>query len=247
MSPKPDAFPAARAGLAACAALACVLGGPGASAQAAAPAVPERETARADLFRIAPGADLRKLVGSPTVIGTSYRTFKDAAADENRLLGEGEIHVVLDVAGSFMADVSTDYARQAEIFPRVLSSTVLSHEGKRWVARQNMGFRFLGFVAGYDSVFETERRDLPSGAIIIEGHLTESVDAKLSASYVTWYMEPVTVDGKTLTYARFFSTQTIRRPFAGMAGLVNAFAGAELRKMVDETYKEARKRAGYKK
>jgi len=203
---------------------------------------PPEATAR-HLYGIPVGIDLEKLVGKPTLAGTFYYTFKDSVTSKRYLAGYAEVHAVFDIPLEQLVAVSLDFESFPTYVPRITGARVLSCDGSSWQLHYNVGIKFMGMGVEYESVFETVRESLPAGAVGTRSRMVRSLDESEFEHFTSYYFCPVTVDGKLMTFVRYFNRRGVIGPTPGMLQVLNLFAAPEAKGQVTALAKEAVRRS----
>lgn len=192
----------------------------------------------------APGADFRVLLEKPVVTEMEAEPWKDPETGEHRIAGWSELHGVFEVPFEALVRVLTDYEGQSRYSPRLFSARVESREGDLIRVAQNVGMSILGIKVRYDLVLEYREERLSDGGFAQRSRLLSNPSGNLYESFSSWYVLPVTVDGKSCVYVRGFSRPGIRRPFPGMAGALRTFTPGEVKSLLEIYVKEARRQSG---
>lgn len=195
------------------------------------------------LYGVPAGLDLSKLVDRPRLLDTTHLVFKDEATGERRLTGYAEVVAVYDMPLESLVAVACDFASYPSFVPRILESTVEGHDGPIWRIRYNVGIRFLGVEVSYRSIFDSMIEHLDGGAVGMRSWQVQSLDDGLYESYTSFYFAPVTVNGKTMCFVRYFNRPGIRRPGIGVLQVLDLFTPPESRAQVAAIANEARRRA----
>ncbi len=232
-------------GLRAYAVLAVMLAGGLVPPPQAAPADKPRppEAAARHLYGIPAGVDLEKLVGKPALAGTFYYTFKDPASSKRYLAGYAEVHAVFDIPLEQLVAVSLDFESFPSYVPRITGARVLSCDESSWQLHYNVGIKFMGMGVEYESVFETIREFLPAGAVGTRSRMVRSLDESEFEHFTSYYFCPVTVQGKVMTFVRYFNRPGVIGPTPGMLQVLNLFAAPEAKGQVTALAKEAIRRS----
>jgi len=188
--------------------------------------------------------DLTKLVGKPRQIGMDYRVWRDPETNEKRLGGFVEIVAVYDIPLEFFMDATIDFESYPSFVPWIHEAKVLSRSDSAYRIQYHSGIKFLGISVTYDSVFEAVVEPDPEGGFRIGASLVESLDDAEYAHYTSTYLRPVEVDGKTMTFIRYYNSPGVKRPSLGMLQVLNLFATREGKRQVEAFADEAARRAG---
>lgn len=207
-------------------------------ASAAGPGTPDEYR-----WGVKPGADFRALLEKPVVTEMEAELWKDPESGENRIAGWSELHGVFEVPFAAMIRVLTDYEDQPRYSPRLFSARVESREEDRIRVFQVVGMSILGIKIRYDLTLEYSEEYLPDGGFGQRSRLLSNPSGNLYESFSSWYVLPVSVDGKPFVYVRGFSRPGIRKPFPGMAGALRTFTPGEVKGLLEIYIKEARKRS----
>jgi hypothetical protein len=192
---------------------------------------------------IAPSSpDLAKLVERPTAIYVAGRTIVDPKTGFKVLEGQGDGHGVFDLPLEALADVLDPSKDRQGFFPGVLDERVVLRDGSRTLIYQMVGISFLGIKLAYPTISEVYRDDYPDGSVGFRARLVESLDGRLYQSYSSWFLVPVRVAGKTMTYARTYMRSGLYKPFAGADSLLKAFMPGQLDQIFNDNIHEARRR-----
>lgn len=201
------------------------------------------EAAAQHLYGIPVGVDFEKLVGKPTLVGTFYYTFKDSVSSKRHLAGYAEVHAVFDIPLEKLMAVCLDFESYPTYVPRVTGTRVLSSDGSSWQLLYTVGIKFMGLGLKYESIFETILESLPAGAVGLRSRLVRSIDESEFEHFTSYYFCPVTVNGKVMTFVRYFNRPGIIGPTPGMLQVLNLFAAPEARGQVSAIAKEATRRS----
>jgi hypothetical protein len=106
-----------------------------------------------------------------------------------------------------------------------------------------VGIKFMGLGVEYESIFETVHESLPAGAVGLRSRLVRSVDESEFEHYTSYYFCPVTVNGKMMTFVRYFNRPGIIGPTLGMLQVLNLFTSPEAKGQVAALAKEAFRRS----
>ncbi|HUW70631.1 MAG TPA: hypothetical protein VMX33_10380 [bacterium] len=210
----------------------------------AAPIATTRETLTAEyLYGVPAGLDMSALVDKPRLLGTTHQLFQDETTGERRLTGYAEAVAVYDMPLESLVAVACDFASYPSFVPRILEATVQGRDGPVWRVRYNVGIRFLGVEVAYRSIFDSTIEHLDDGAVGVRAWQVQSLDGGLYESYNSFYFAPVTVNGKTMCFVRYFNRPGIRRPGFGLLQVLDLFTPPESRAQVAAIANEARRRA----
>lgn len=233
-----------RRALACAVTLALLAGAPGDPSWAAPVAKPRPpEVAAQHLYGIPAGVDLARLVGRPTLAGIYNYVFTDPVAGDRRLAGYAEVLAVFDIPLDQLVAVSLDFESYPSYAPRITDTKILSCDGSVWQLRYKVGIKFMGLGVNYESIFETVRESLPSGAVGMRSRLVSSVDESEFEHFTSYYFCPVTVNGKVMTFIRYFNRPGVIEPSPGMLQVLNLFAAPEAKGQVSALAKEAVRRS----
>lgn len=210
----------------------------------AAPADKPRppEAAAQHLYGIPAGVDFEKLVGQPTLASTFYYVFSDPESNERRLAGYAEVHAVFDIPLEQLVAVFLDFESYPSFIPRISGARILACDESTWKLHYNVVIKFMGLGVEYESIFETVRESLPSGAVGMRSRLVKSVDESEFEHFTSYYFCPVTVNGKVMTFVRYFNRPGVIDPTLGMLQVLNLFAAPEAKGQVSALAREAARR-----
>lgn len=204
---------------------------------------PAPEASAERLYGIPEGVDLKRIVGKPRLVSTDYFVFRDAASDERRLGGYVDIVAVYDIPMEYFLEASDDFASYPSFVPYIIEATILSKSDSTSRIRYHSGIKFLGISVSYDSIFEATVELAPDGSAMVGSRLVESLDDAEYEHYTSTYLCPVTIEGKTMTFVRYFNRPGIKRPSLGMLQVLNVFASGEGKRQVEAFADEAARRA----
>ncbi len=188
------------------------------------------------------GQDLSLLIEKPMVIGTKVQTFIDEGTKGKVLEALGDCQAIYDLPIAAIAAVLEVDAKQAKYGAGLLDAHIDLKSGNRTIVYQELGTLFLGIRVSYLTRSEVFRDELPDGVLGFRARLIESMDGKLYESFSSWYLEPIVVDGRKLTYVRTFMHAGIRNPFLGAESIMRAFIPKQSSDMMSSNIKEARRR-----
>jgi len=188
--------------------------------------------------------DLGRLVGKPRQIGMDYRVWRDPETNEKRLGGFVDIVAVYDIPIEYLMDATVDFESYPSFVPYIHEAKVLSRADSAYRIQYHSGIKFLGISVTYDSVFEAVVTRDPDGGVKVGSRLVESLDDAEYEHYTSTYLLPVEVDGKTMTFVRYYNSPGIKRPSPGMLQVPNLFATREGKRQVEAFAEEAARRAG---
>jgi len=201
------------------------------------------EAAARHLYGIPAGVDLEKLVGKPKLASTFYYLFNDPASSERRLAGYAEVHAVFDIPLEQLVAVSLDFESYPSYVPRIMSTSILTCDESSWQLHYNVGIKFMGLGVEYESIFETVRETLPAGAVGTRSRLVRSIDQAEFEHFTSYYFCPVMINGKVMTFVRYFNRPGVIGPTPGMLQVLNLFAAPEAKGQVSALAKEAVRRS----
>jgi len=215
-------------------------------AVAAAPADrgPPAVTATEFLFGIPPGLDLKKIVDKPRIVELKNYVFTDPVSGERRLAGHAEVVAVYDMPIEDILAVALDFESYPDYAPRIMETNIQERDGTDYHLYYKVGIRFLGIEVSYRSTFRTKVEHFEGKAVGIRSTLVESLDESEFEHFTSLYFSPVTVDGKTMTFIRYFNRPGIRNPSAGMLQVLNLFLPPEARGQVAAIARQARRLSG---
>lgn len=193
-------------------------------------------------YAIVAGADLAALVGKPEVIDADQYLFVDPASGERRMAGYVDLHAVYDLPLEAILAVMLDVESLPDYMPYIMAAKIVGGTADRFVASYSVGINFLGIKIGYSSTAESVVERFPDGSVGVKSRMLESLDQKIYEHYTSWFLVPVTVDGRRMTYLRYYNRPGLRKPFAGMLGLAKTFTPPNSKGQVAATVKEAAKR-----
>lgn len=198
------------------------------------------------LMRLEPGTDLSLLIGRPRVIGYDYYYYRDPVSGEKRLGGFVEVCVVVDTGLEHLLATSLDFDSYSSFLPRILYSKVEWSGAGRYHVTYHSGIRILGVEVSYKGIEESILNHFPDGSVGINSRLLKSEEGELYEHYTSIYYRPVVVDGRPMTFVRYFNRPGVRNPTPGMLTLLDIFGPLEGRAQLQAIVGEARKRAGGK-
>ncbi|MDX9898609.1 MAG: hypothetical protein RBT62_06795 [Spirochaetia bacterium] len=196
------------------------------------------------LYGIPSGLNLNTIIDKPLILGWTNYVFKDSASGEKRLGGYADVVAIYDISMQELLDVSIDFESYPSFVPRIYGTSILSQDGQRYRLLYNAGIKFLGLHVTYDSVFETVLEYLPDGGAGLRSWLIASLDDGSYEHFTSFYFCPVTVQGRTMTFMRYFNRPGIKHPSAGMLQVLNLFTPPEARSQVSAIAREAERRSG---
>jgi len=202
------------------------------------------ETTMEYMFGVPDGVDLRALVHAPRLVGTTYYVFDDPASGERRLGGYAEIQAVYDLPVDAFWDVLLDIEAYPTYSPRILGAKIESVWGPVYRVRYTTGIRFLGIEVSYVAIEDITVQTFPDDSRGTRTRLVESLDGSVYEHFSSFYVAPVVVGGKQMTFVRYFSRPGIRKPGFGMLQVVQFFAAPEGKGQVNAVAKEAARRIG---
>jgi hypothetical protein len=188
--------------------------------------------------------DLEELIDAPRLVGMHYRLFNDAATGERRVGGYAEVIAVYDTAMQYLVDTVSDFEGYPRFVPRILEAGLDSIDGARYRVRYDTGVRLLGMEIGFKVRSESVIEQLDGGSVAVRSRMLESLDGGLYENYNSFYMEPVVIDGRPMTFIRYFNRPGIRKPTPGTLQIVQLFSPSEARAQVSAIGREAVRRAG---
>jgi len=216
------------------------LGQPG---HAAPTAATQAKLAAEYLYGLPEGLELAELVDKPRLLGTTHHLFRDEATGERRLTGYADVVAVYDVPLDSLVAVAGDFASYPSFVPRIIEATVQGHDGPIWRVHYNVGIRFLGVGVSYRSVFDSIIEHLEGGAVGIRSWQVQSLDGGLYESYNSFYFAPVTINGRTMCFVRYFNRPGICNPGLGVLQVLDLFTPPESKAQLAAIVNEARRRA----
>jgi hypothetical protein len=184
------------------------------------------------LYGIPAGLDLEELVDRPKLVGTVNHIFNDTVSGERRMSGYAEVVAVYDLPLEKMLAVGLDFGSYPGFMPRVLHARVERQDGSTYQAYYDTGIKLLGIEISYKVRSESTVERLEGGAAGIRSRMLESLDGSLYENYNSFYLEPIIVKGKLMTFIRYFNRPGIRRPSAGTLQIVRLFAASEAKAQV---------------
>ena len=195
------------------------------------------------LYGLPPGLDLERLVGKPRLVDTVNYLFTDQASGERRLGGYAEVIAVFDMPIEDILAVSLDFESSASYAPRIMESAIQRRDGPDYHLYYKVGIKFMGIEISFRSTFVSTVEHFDGGSVGIRSRLTESIDESEYEHFTSTYFTPVMVNGRTMTFIRYFNRPGIRNPSVGMLQVLNLFAPPEARGQVSAIAKEAARRS----
>lgn len=205
-----------------------------------APAGTPPEAAAALLYGVPDGLALASIVGKPTLLGTVNYLFKDG--DERRLAGYVDVVAVYDLPLEAMAAALVDFEAAPGYVPHILAATVRRRGPDGVEIYYKSGFRVLGIEISYESVFLTAVDRLDGGAVGIRSLMLDSLDDRSFEHYTSTYLAPVVVDGRPMTFVRYFNRPGLRKPGLGLLQVLNLFVSPEAKAQLEALEGETRRR-----
>lgn len=193
-------------------------------------------------FAMLPGTDPATLVDKPVIIESLQYVYTDKDLGEKRLAGFIDLHVVYDMAPKDLMAVVLDIESLPDYMPYIMEASIMSGTVEQRVAAYTVGISFMGIKVAYQSVGELIYQKLPDGAEGVKSRLLTCPDGSIYEHYSSWYILPVTVGGRLMSYVRYFNRPGIRKPFLGMLSISRTFTPPNSKGQVHATYKEALKR-----
>lgn len=193
-------------------------------------------------YSFGPTTDYRSLLNKPLLTYSKVIIFQAPSNLERRMEGVGECEVVYDLPVNAVAAVLEPQDGLESYAPGVIKSRIESRSGKIVTTFQEVGASFLGIKVTYLTRNEATRDELPNGAVGIRARLIDSLDGKLFESYTSWYLAPVVLDGRQMTYIHYFMRSGLRNPFPGADTALRAFMPIQLSNTIESNLREARRR-----
>ncbi len=191
---------------------------------------------------IHPQAVPEDLVDKPTILEIENYLFTDRNSGERRMAGYVDIHAVYDIGIDYLISAVVDFAGYPDYAPRILSARIAEAMGDRYLLHYTVGISFLGFRVAYETVEETIVTRYADGSLLTRSRLIDSPDGNLFEHFMSMYLCELRVNGKTMTYIRYFNRPGLRKPFPGMLAVAKAFTPGESRHQLNALAKEAAKR-----
>ncbi len=192
---------------------------------------------------IHPQAILSELVDQPAIIEIENYLFTDKLSDERRMAGYADVHAVYDIGIEYLVSAILDFPAYPDYAPRIFSASIAEAGGDRFLLNYTVGISFLGFRVAYETVEETLVTRYEDGSMLTRSRLIASPDGNLFEHYMSMYLCEVRVNGKSMTYIRYFNRPGLRKPFPGMLAVAKAFTPGESRHQLNALAKEAARRS----
>ena len=183
--------------------------------------------------------DLRKLIDNPKLIGMKYHVFNDAATGERRVGGYAEVIAVYDAPIQHLVDATIDFEGYPRFMPRILEARLDSCDGTTYHLWYNSGIKLLGVEISFKLRSESIIDRLEGGAVAVRSRMLESLDGGLYEHYNSFYMEPLVLNGRSMTFVRYFNRPGIRKPSLGTLQIVRLFSPSEVKAQVSSIGREA--------
>lgn len=203
------------------------------------------ESASAEyMYGVPSDIDLDKIIDKPLLLDWTNFVFNEPVSGEKRLGGYADVVAVYDIPMPDLLEVSLDFESYPSFVPRIFGTSILSHEGQTYRLKYNAGIKFLGLDITFDSIFESQVEHLPDEGVGIRSWLVESLDDASYEHFTSFYFCPVTLNGRTMTFVRYFNRPGVKRPSLGMLQVLNVFTPSEARGQVSAIARETRRRIG---
>lgn len=193
-------------------------------------------------YGVPSGSNYQQLLKRGEILGSTNDLVQDPVSSERRLAGYGEYHAVYDVPAADYIVVLMDFNDYHRFVPMIVTSEILEQRGTTLISRFRAGISILGFSQVYETISECEYETFPDGSFGVRSRLIDSPDGKMYEHFLSWYIKPVLLDGRQMTYVRYYNRPGIRNPFPGMVTLVRAFANSNLRGQSESIAKETLRR-----
>jgi hypothetical protein len=190
------------------------------------------------------GEQLKDLIDNPRLIGMKYYIFNEVVTGERRVGGYAEVIAVYDTPIQHMFDATVDFEGYPRFVPRILDARLDSSDGIRYRLWYDSGIRLLGFEILFKIKAESVIERMEGGAVGVRSRMLESIDGGLYEHFNSFYLEPLVIDGKPMTFVRYFNRPGIRKPTIGTLQIVRLFSPSEARAQVSAIGREAVRRAG---
>lgn len=188
------------------------------------------------------GTNPAALLDKPAIIDSLQYIYTDSALGEKRLAGYIDLQVVYDIAPKDFMAVVLDIEALPDYMPYIMEASIMSGTPEQRVAAYTVGISFMGIKVAYKTVGELVYQKLPDGAEGVKSRLLCCPDGSIYEHYSSWYVLPVTVQGRTMSYVRYYNRPGISKPFLGMLSITRAFTPPNSKGQIHATYKEALKR-----
>jgi hypothetical protein len=188
------------------------------------------------------GEHLEELVDSPRLVGMKYYIFNDIASGERRVGGYAEVIAVYDAPIQHLVEAAIDFEGYPRFVPRILDARLDSSDGTRYRLWYDSGIRLLGFEISFRIKAESVIERLEGGAVGVRSRMLESIDGGLYEHFNSFYMEPLVIDGRPMTFVRYFNRPGIRKPTPGTLQIVRLFSPSEAKAQVSSIGREAIRR-----
>ncbi len=201
------------------------------------------ETASRHQFGIPPGIKLEKLIGKPTLLNKFYFVFNDPVSGESRISGFADAVAVYDLPIEGFIAVMLACEAQSGFIPYFMKVKILERGASEDLIEYKTGIKFLGIEASYNSIFGSTFERIEGGAVGFRSRLVESIDGKEFEHYTSYYFAPVTVNGKVMTFFRYFNRPGVRKPMPGMVEGMRFFIPFAIEGHIAALAKEVARRA----
>jgi hypothetical protein len=192
---------------------------------------------------IHPQATLEELLDKPTILEIENYLFTDGETGERRMAGYVDIHAVYDIGIEYLISAVVDFNAYPGYAPRIFSARITEASDDRYLLHFTVGISFLGFRVAYETIEETIITRHADGSLFTRSRLIDSPDGNLFEHYMSMYLSEVRVNGKTMTYIRYYNRPGLRKPFPGMLAVAKTFTPGESRHQLNALAGEAERRA----
>lgn len=194
-------------------------------------------------FGIPPGVTLEKLVGKPTIVNKFYYSFNDPASGESRISGFADAVVVYDLPVEEFVAMMFACESHDTFIPYFLDVKLLERGVSEDLIEYSTGIKFLGVEVSYNSIFRTSFKRMEGGAVGFRSWLVDSIDDKEFEHFTSYYFEPVLVNGKEMTFFRYFNRPGVKYPTFGMLQGMRFFVPFAIEGHISAMAKEVARRS----
>jgi hypothetical protein len=175
------------------------------------------------------------------VIAASFA--EDPSGDQG-FWGWIDFHALYPVESKYFARSISDVPALPRFVPHVSESTLLSIENSDPVHIRVMSrlvFDYFIFKTSYSYISEEHMGKIADGdAVYLDFRLESRLEGGLTYVSGSWYLEPVVLDGKEYTYARYYCASCVQ-DLPGIVKLaIRTFPGAEVPSYMNAFFENAK-------
>lgn len=187
-----------------------------------------------------PYQSLESILENPTTI--AFSVSEDHGGSDS-LTSSCDMHAIYPIEARYLYAILQDPEKTKDAFSdivRVQNVAPNGYDPNHFLQRQVIEISALGITKTYDYILDMRMEISEDGKEFKSAWtLADSPDGAFSEVTGSWYFKEFENAGKTYTYVRNYTSNTMTNPIAGQKLILKLFAEGKIKKTMDQLFRAA--------